>query len=419
MRFLNTRSFKIIAGIVLLLLLYVECVLKHNKDFDIFIGASRLVFEGSTCYDVWIKSGTSGLKYYYSPLFATLLFPLKDVPQVFYNLVWMLINFTVIFRVFSLFRFFLPLAKVKESNKNWFYLLCFISSVRFILDNLDLGQMTFILVWGTMESLRLVKLKKHLSGAALLALIINIKLIPLCFLPYLIYKREFRAVTLTLAFCLLYLFLPAIFIGYHFNNQLLEAWLNTIANTTHNSIIDDIGRPSLSSVIPSLLMETTVQYSLKRNILDLDAQTVGTVLNAVRCLLLLVLVFLFGRPFKKLGTPKELFFDLSLICIVTPLFFPHQGKYAYFYLLPAFAYCLYALMRLYPLKNNPNYRKIWKKTFALTAIAFACTTLTTDGLIGRPLSNFTEYLHFILYGALALLGAMTCLRPKSNYWVNK
>jgi hypothetical protein len=414
MGFLKSIWFKIIAVVLVIGLLFLESVINHHKDFDIFIGASKLIFNGKSCYEVWIKSDVHGLKYFYSPLFAVLLFPLKFLPQIGYNLIWISINFLIIYRIFNLLHFFLPTHKLSSSyKKDLFLLLTVLSVTRYILDNLALGQMTFLLVWGSLESMRLIFQNKQLAGTALLALMINFKIIPVALITYLIYKRNFKSAVLTGLFFVLYMYLPALVIGYNFNNQLLTEWLSSLSGTNSNSIFEDSGRPSLSSLLPSLLMNTDIQFSLKRNTINLNPQQVNLALNVTRAAFLLLLAYLFGNPFSKQRCKKNMFYDVSLICLATPLIFPHQGKYSIFYLLPAYAFCIYTAVKLYALKSKHDYYLLYKKILFLLSLSFILVTLTTDGLIGRSLSNFAESLHLITYGSLLLLIAMIYLKPKA------
>jgi hypothetical protein len=410
MRFLNSIYFKLLAFILIAFILYQECFIKNNKDFDIFIGASKLVFEGKDCYDVWIKSGSEGLKYFYSPFFAVLMYPLKELPQVLYTFIWTSLNILIIYRIFCLFPFFLPQKKISENKKKVLNLLVLAFTVRYILDNLDLGQMTVFLVWASMESMRLISEKKYIFGAALLALIINIKLIPLSLIFYLIYKKEFRAVVYTSSFFIIYLFIPSVFIGYTFNNELLHHWLNSLTGIAIPSVHDDEGRQGLSSLIPSLLIDTPIQFNLKRNFVNLQEGEVNYVLNSVRLVILALVAFLIGKPFQELKNKKSLYYDLSLICLVTPLIFPHQGKYSFFYLLPAYSYCIYSLVRMKPIRSK--LKNIYQMCNILLITSFCLVTLTTDGLIGRTASDFTEYIHLIAYGSFLLLAVLFMLKPK-------
>jgi hypothetical protein len=228
----------------------------------------------------------------------------------------------------------------------------------------------------------------------------------------LIYKRDFKSVLYTTLFSLFYLYLPALVISYDFNNQLLNEWTYSLSGTNKNSIFEDTGRPSLSSLLPSLLMNTDIQFSFKRNIINLSPQQVNITLNVVRGAFLLLLAYLFGKPFYKQQYKKNMFYDVSLICLATPLIFPHQGKYSIFYLLPAYAFCIYTAIKLHAIKSRHNYYLLYKKILILLSLSFALVTLTTDGLIGRRLSDCAEYLHLITYGSTFLLIATIYLKPK-------
>jgi hypothetical protein len=65
-----------IVFIILIFFVVFESVVNANKDFDIFIAASKFMFDGKTCYNVWFNSAGNGLKYFYSPLFGILIYPL-------------------------------------------------------------------------------------------------------------------------------------------------------------------------------------------------------------------------------------------------------------------------------------------------------------------------------------------------------
>lgn len=416
MRLQNTFYLKFVAALFVAFIFYLECFVKNNKDFDIFIGASKLVFEGNSCYNVWLKSGTEGLKYFYSPLFAILLFPLKDSPQLVYNFIWTGITVFFLYRSFTLLTFFLPISKLASKIQTVFFGLVVLTSLRYILDNLDLGQMTPFLLWASLESIKCIYSKKTITGAALLALAINIKLIPIAILAYLLYKKEWKAVSYTVLFFILFLFIPAMVIGYDFNSQLLDQWMATLTDTTVKSIHDDAGRPGLSSFIPSLVMDTPIKYSFHRNFLHLNELQANYVLNGFRLIFILMAIYLMGRPFQKVDTKKSLFYDLSLVCVFIPLVFPHQGKYSFLYLLPAYAYCIYSLIRMQNMKPKIKYTYRW--CLWLLILSFILVTATTDGLIGRKASDFTEYLHLISYGSFCLLGVLILLKPKRSLSVS-
>lgn len=413
-RFINSHWFKPLACLLAAFLLYLECFVNLNKDFDVFIKASQLVFNKQNCYEVWIQVGSSGLKYFYSPLFTVLLFPLTHLPQQGYYFVWLSLNLVLLYRVFKLLPFYLPLKKLNANKQQLFYGLLILAVARSFYDVFGQGQMTIILVWGTLESLRLIKTGKIVAGSAILALIINIKLIPVSVLAYLFYKGYFKAATLTVVFFGIYLFLPGFFIGFDFNAELLHNWMMSITATNSNSLAEDNGRQSLSSAVPAFLMDTPLQFNLKRNFVNLEPYKVNLVLNAFRCGLVLLSMWLVGKPFAKQKINRKLFYDLALICLITPLFFPHQGKYSFFYLLPAYAYSLYRLIRLQQVETRQKFKAYYSSAVIFVIVSFALLTLSTDGVVGRRLSDLCEYFQCITFGTLSLLGAMLVLKTKSR-----
>jgi len=412
-----------ISTILLLGLFYFECFVDVDKDIDAFIGASRLIATGKSCYNTWIPSGGGFLLYYYSPLFALLLTPLTFLPQVLVNIVWLSFNLFFLYRIFRLIEFYLPISTLSSRNRNIYFLLLALSVFRFLLYNFDLGQMTIFLVFASLESIRLILDDKKTLGAALLALAINIKLLPITLLAYLIYRGEFKASLLTTFFFILFLFLPVIFIGMDFNTSLIIEWWNLLANTVDNSLVNDSGRQSLSSFIPSLLMEISGKVDVRRNILLLNEETAILILNMVRGLLvLLTLYFLRSLPFRKVKNPLQNYYALSYILLISPLIFPHQGKYSFFYMLPAFSYSIYMVFYLFKKKKETvNYKMPARFKLAISSLiaSFILTTLTTDGLIGRHYSDIADHFHFITIGALALIIPLVIFRPEKQFTENK
>lgn len=398
------KAYKILFVILLLGLYVVVCINNPNKDFDIFIGASQLVQAGKTCYEVWLHSGSSGLKYFYSPLFAVILFPINHSPQIVYNSVWFVFNLFFLWRLCVILQYFLPESTKQIKNKQWLIALSILAVSRFVFDNLQLGQMNIFLVWGSLEAWHLNLKNQKIAAAAILALIINIKLIPLAILVLFIYMGEFKTAVLTIMFVLVSLFLPGLIIGFDFNFVLLGDWQKSILSTNNSSILDDYGRQSLSAFIPALFMDTPIQFNLKRNVLSLEPSTVKLILSCVRLGLLLLVALLLGKPFKSVKNKHEALYALALVCLCTPLIFPHQGKYAFFYLLPAYTYVISSLDQI-PKKTSLGRQLI------LPALSFILLTLSTDGLIGRYLSDYCEYLNFITIGSLFLVGQLIIFRP--------
>jgi len=417
--FFNSIWLKIFLCLLIIAIVLNESFINVNKDFTIFIEASKLVFEGKNCYNIWLHSGTAGLKYYYSPLFAVILFPLKDLPQGVANFGWLSFNLFLILRIFRLVVSLLEIRKEPTLNIQYFILFLLLVSFRFIFDCFSLGQMTFILVWATLESLRLINQNKKIRGSFLLALVINIKLLPIAVLAYYFYKGELKAAFLTTIFWVAFLIVPSFFIGFNFNNLLLAEWFESIFNASTNSLTEDYGRQSLSSFVPALFMETPIQFGIKRNLLNLSSSQVTILLSLLRMLIIIMTLLIIGNPFNNAIDSKKTYYEISLICALTPLFFPHQGNYSFLYLLPAYAYCIFVIMKETSNKMETVGRINYCISFGFIILSFTLGTLTTSGILGRKLANISEYLCCITISTLSLLISMILLRPKkSNNFFN-
>jgi hypothetical protein len=274
-------------------------------------------------------------------------------------------------------------------------------------------QMTIFLLWGSLESLSLFKNKKYLAGGALLALIINIKILPIVLIPYLIYRKELKGTFSTLLFSILFLILPCLFLGWSRNLFMLSEWWSVInPNNAEHLLEADLGLHSLTALIPSLLTKTDGVLPYSRNILNLDLKTSTLILNTVRTgLILFTLYFLRWPPFKKAKSRISEIRELSYIFLLIPLLFPHQQKYAFFLAFPTLFYSSYFIVINFQsgtrIMNNRKYYAV----IILLILSFALMTLTTDGLIGRNLNQITQHFKTITYGAIILIIILSLCPP--------
>jgi hypothetical protein len=232
---------------------------------------------------------------------------------------------------------------VSNLAKKWlllYYILAIICSARFLHLNFKLGQMTIFLIYASLESIHLINNKKPIWGAVLLALAINIKLLPLAFLFYLIYRKEFKPALWVIFFFVIFLFVPALFFGFDFNLVLLKDWTNLLAGTSGNSIMEDIKSEGISPLLSPYLM-----ISGEGNSLNLSLLNTVLVINAVKLLLVVFTIyFLDFRPFQMVRNRLQNFYAIAYILLITPLIAPHQRYYSFLYVLPAFCYVFFVLI---------------------------------------------------------------------------
>lgn len=285
--------------------------------------------------------------------------------------------------------------------------------IRFLLYNFGLIQMTIFMLWAILESNRLFDRDKPIQGSVLLALAINIKLLPLVVLPYLVYRKKYKPFLMTILFLIVFLFLPALFIGKKTNLFLLNEWWHVINPVQQGHQFEtEWGVHSLTALIPTLLMVTEGELAMKRNIVDLSPELVGRIALVVRLLFIVFTLYFLTNNKNKVITAIQKNWELAYITLVIPLIFPHQQKYVFYMLFPAIAYITYFLIYV----HNTNYTVIrkskWNVIVGLMIMAFALMTLTTDGLIGRHYNNITQHYKTITYGAVLIAVALAISNPR-------
>jgi hypothetical protein len=403
----------ILAGILLLLFLIKEAM--GNGDFKVFTQAASLVWKGENPYHQWIfvSKGSYAL-YFYSPLWATLLIPFSWLPSFVTHFLWLLANVYFVFRSGQLLSRFLNKVSITKQEWKWILGLSALFSFRFLLYNFEMLQMTLFLLWGCLESLDLIQKKVTWKGAALLAFIVNIKILPIVFFPYLLYRGKWKAAALFLFFSFLFLVLPALLLGWEQNAFLHGEWWKVInpSNTEH-LVEKELGPHSLTALLPSLLGPTEGILAQRRHIMELSPGSIQVITNSLRLLLILLTVyFLKWPPFRQNTRRLEELRSLAYILLLVPLIFPHQQKYAFALALPAQFYLLSFMVVSYQNRQQGK----WKLLAVLLFLSFALMTLSTDGLIGRELNRLSQHYKTITYGAIILLFSLGLLSEKD--WPN-
>jgi Glycosyltransferase family 87 len=404
----NKTYAKYIKVLVCILAVYYAFKCAHEgHDFQVFVYAGGKLIHGQNIY---FPPFVQNLQYYYSPLFALLLSPFSRLPIIIPQVIWILISYVLLYRIWVLSTSYFDTSALTVKQKIIWLLVSVFLSIRFILVDIGYVQMTIFLLWATLESMQLINNGKWIWGAALLALAINIKLLPFAFVVYLFYRGRFKAAILTCAFYVIYLFLPAIYLGWDRNLSLIHDWFAIINPLNKQWTIEaEDGPSSLVALIPVYLTKTTGVLTFKRNFLDLTFAQVSLILNIVRLLfVLLTLMFLHSLPFKNVPNKVRRFWEMSYLFILVPLIFPHQQQYAFVYITPAFIYLTWFFIT--------NWKAIRQKMNFFYWAILAVIAFNFSPLIGRDIitSHFFEvllYLRILPIAVIMLIPILWICRP--------
>ncbi|WP_422009317.1 glycosyltransferase family 87 protein [Roseivirga pacifica] len=403
-----------------LILLSIGFTTQQAADYRIYVAAGRVMIDDKTnpyADEDMVETEPDGIvtphaQYRYAPIFGIALYPISLLPKQLYIFLWLFLNAFLLLKTLLLFRNFFP--KLLESKKA-FLGVCGISlimCIRLIGQNFELGQTTIILVFLSFYSLYLSKQNKPILGGLMLSLAIITKIMPLVLMAYFVYREDFKTPVYTIAWTVFFVFLPIIFVGYEYNNFLIQEWYGIINPMNKEYTLETkTGIYNLSAFIYAYFTEMPDQkISGNRSLASLSYEFAGTITNVVRGLFILfTLYFTKWNPFKSIDDYKQLFWEFGYISLAFPLIFPAQNKYSFYYMFPAIFYL--SIYFYTQSKSLGSWKKIKPSILIPLALYFILTNLTSSNIIGKALYDQTQYFKIITFGAIALLIAYIQVKP--------
>ena len=376
----------------------------HENDFDIFLDAGIKVRHH---INIYLPPYKYDLPYLYSPFFALLLAPFSLLPFSLVEFFWMLFMFYNLFDLWRISKDYFNTNLLSPRQTNSWLIITVFYILTSLLYNISQVQMTVFLCWIVFKCLSLIENKKNFSAATLLALIINIKIMPIVFLPYLLYRKHFTAFGFTILMSIFFLFVPIVFLGYEYHHLLLNSWWNAINPSASKNLIEvENLYQSVTSAIPVLFTDNTLYMGLKRNFINLSVGKAQLIMNLFRCfLILLTLFFLYTKPFLAAKSKLNIYWELSYIFLITPLIFPHQNKYAYFLLLPSFIYIIYFILVKYKTLS-----KLFLSFVIIISIPF--TFVIGRDIIGNYLFDFIQFYRVLVFASILLIPILWYCKPE-------
>jgi len=384
--------------------------LHHRNDLDLFLAASTDLFSGKPIYTTLYFDC---YYYFYSTFFATLVHPLTLFPPWAAKLLWISLNIWLCWRIWELSIGFLRAPWFRESLQTLFGLILLLLSLRFLRANLHFGQLTIILLWASLESVSLIRSGKFALGGMLLAVAINIKLLPLALWPWLWWRREWKALAVSVTTWLVLLVLPALWLGPEKQLGMMVDWWHLINPLQERHVLDteETSFHGLTNVIPVFTLAENPEsraLAVPRNIFSLEESTVKTLVHLSRLSVILFTLWFVGwRPFRRMGQASRTFYEVSYILLAVPLVFPHQQSYAFLLAMPAFAWIIYVwIERVILVGKRPS----WYEWTALSIVALTFNLALWLGIYAAWYNHFKV----LTFGTLILAGMLAFYKPKQG-----
>ena len=208
----------LIVGICVVMTLYVIFpeVLGDGKtkDFPLWFRVGQTVISGGPLYD--------SPDFLYTPFAAILLAPITVFGKIPFYLLLLLANSLVLWMAVVLSQ---KLAQGDRSTPQWANLVPILITAPLAIENFDLGQPNIILLLAMLIGFYALQRDRPILSGAAFAFAVAVKVFPIAVLPYLIWRRHWRATASLSIFLVVFLVaIPSPIRGVERNLDELKTW---------------------------------------------------------------------------------------------------------------------------------------------------------------------------------------------------
>lgn len=282
-------------------------------------------------------------------------------------------------------------------------LVPFLLAFPFILNNLELLQVNMILFTLAFWGLYLQANGKDVAGGIAIAAAAAMKVMAIVFLPYLVYRRRWRAVFWMASSSVVFFFLPAIFTGWGRFWKDLALWLPAL----HDSMGAGNASQSVYAMWDRVLGYGYIPFTVPGTfILPMSGARSATIAWEITCAIAAVLALIAFR-----GTPRPnsrwAQIEWAVVFVGGTILSPLTRKPYLVVLLLPYA-LLYAAWRSTDL--DPRTRRILRDVMF---VSFAFSIPTMHDVIGKSLAVRLEMGSIVTYGSLIMLCGLLWYRSRA------
>src|ERR1035437_5408050 len=340
--------------------------------------------------NIYMPGAISGMINHYPPFFAMIMVPFTLIPPLAAGYVFYVIKMALFLYMLVLIPGLFKDLKISKAA----IALGFVTALRFIADDFKLGQVNVPVMALIVLAIYYKEKDNLVLSAVLLALSSTIKLYPALFIVYFLMKRDYKYVLYCAAAVLVLNLLPGIFylekypalINYFLRESVFNASTDPNSYTANQSVYAMLMRflganPTHAQQLPFV------------NFINLSFEKIKIIYYAAALFSLAFMSYMARKKDKNLH-------EINVIFVLS-LLLPMVARKANFVMI-----FLPALVLFHEMLDKKTMGTLMK---VLLWTAFALLVLTSDGIIGRNLSNSAEALSLIAFGAIILM--------KINAWM--
>ena len=283
----------------------------------------------------------------------------------------------------------------------------------YVLRDLDeCGLQTLLLFMLSAAMYALVRGRPAMCGLWL-GLATTYKVMPLLFLPLLVWKRQWRAAGWMVCFIAIWSFLPALYLGWDTTVRAHGQWLAQVRHSLSNvdPAENGIEPPNPRNVsLPGAIARYLQTYPEGHRLCldhpcfvqfgNLDPQTAGRVVKGVLLIFAGILAWKMRRAWGPGEKQADITTEWAAVCVLSALLSPLCWKQHLVVLLPA------VFLTLRVVLSNP--RESRRQIIGLAIVGLVAIALKR-GLLGQELSIVVMSYKFDTWAALLVMGLVLTL----------
>ena len=310
---------------------YMTAISKTGTDFDAYLDAAIKLNLGVNIYNqaqpFW------SMQYYYSVFFAWILSYICEY-RICCQFIWLMLSYLMMYRTFCFILSFLKIGALDRKSQIYFHLVFYILFINMTIIHISRNQMTAFLLWSIFQSFHSIGKSHFFLAASWLGIGLNIKLLSLPSLLLFFRLKNWRFWIALVLVSIFFIVIPSLALGWQWNLDLHKLWWHVINPMNNEHIIDkeNYGMISISNFVTTYLVDP----GLIKEWISIDINRIYYVIQGLR---LTIILPAFAIWCQKESEKRDLFL-LFYLCLITPLLFPHQNKYALLFSFPMIAYIL-------------------------------------------------------------------------------
>jgi hypothetical protein len=345
------------------------------------------------------------------PIMAVLLYPLAKLPPLAGALLWFYLK--VCMTALAIVWTFRLVETPDRPFPPWAKALTVLLALRPIMGDLQHGNVNLFILFLVVGFLTLWRLGRDLLAGGTLALAVACKVTPALFVPYLVWKRAWRALAGCGVGLLLFLwpgFVPALALGWDDNRQQLASWYRVMVRpfAVEGQVTSEHNNQSLPGLAYRLLTHSPSfsgydeqgRYFARsyHNLADLPREQARRLLQAALALFAVLVAVACRAP----TTPRHgwrLAAEYAVVALGMLLFSERTWKHHAVTLLLPFAVLCYRL-------TLPAGRRLWACLAGALAVAALLMAVTSTALLGDTPAKTAQVYGAYVWAYLVLLAAL-------------